>query len=151
MSELAFSLIPENFDSFIVLRLVWLAGLGASLAINSYRTLKFLNLDIIFTVEECDPLCGLSRELGFITGDNILEELKLYLVFKNNVTELEDWSAFDSMLTDSGAFPILHRVSFEILWPPSMDRDDRNLFIESFPRLVESKAVEFNCSCSMTF
>ena len=130
---------------------MWLAGLGESLAINSYRTLKFLNLDIIFTVEECDPLCGLSRELGFITGDNILEELKLYLVFKNNVTELEDWSAFDSMLTDSGAFPILHRVSVEISsWlVPWMDWDGMNLYIESFkknkfPRLVESKAVEFN-------
>ena len=128
-----------------------LAGLGESLAINSYRTLKFLNLHIIVKSDDCDPLCGLSRELRFITGNNILEELELYVMFEYDLTESEDWSTFVSVLTDSGAFPILRRVSVEILWFPSMElaRDGMNLFIESFkkykfPRLVESKVVEFN-------
>ena len=144
--------LKNLIDRFIVIKPVWLAGLGASLAINSYRTLKFLNLSIIVEGDDCNPLCGLSSELRFITGNNILEELKLYLaVAEYDQTKSEDWSAFDSVLTDSGAFPILHRVSVEMSsWlVPWTDWDGMNLYIESFkknkfPRLVESKAVEFN-------
>ena len=148
---------------------VWLTGLGASLAIDSYQTLRFLHVTIMVDEEEndCDPLCGLSRELRFITGNNILEELELFVVpvidddvsvsFKS---ESEDWSDFDSVLTESGAFPMLHRVSVQIAWCPelidlmnllmeSFKVDLMNFLIESlkkdkFPRLVESKAVEFN-------
>ena len=55
---------------------VWLTGLGASLAINAYRTLKLPALGI--TVRRSNyPLCGLPGELRFITGNNILEELEL--------------------------------------------------------------------------
>ena len=130
---------------------VWLTGLGASLAINSYRTLKFLYLTITVEEDDCDPLCGLSRELRFITGNNILEELKLFVVIDDDAsfkTESEDWSDFDSVLTESGAFPMLHRVSVHIAWCSEF-MDLVNLLIESlkedrFPRLVESKAVEFN-------
>jgi hypothetical protein len=93
---------------------VGLAGLGASLAINAYRTLKSLELSITVRVgDDYDPLCGLSRELRFIAGNNILEELELDVVVQADAscrTDSEDWSAFDSVLTESGAFPMLHRV-----------------------------------------
>ena len=131
---------------------VWLEGLGASLAINSYRTLRFLHLTIKVEGDDCDPLCGLSRELRFIIDNNILEELKLLVVIDDDAlfkTESEDWSVFDSVLTKSGAFPMLHRVSVEIWWCPQFMDLDENLLNESFkedkfPRLVESKEVEFN-------
>ena len=153
VSELSLSLtleILDREDIFLVKpTFCRLARLGESLAINSYRTLKFLNL--IITAEGHNPLCGLSRELRFITGNNILEELKLFVMVIDHETGTEDWSALDSVLTDFGAFPILHRVSVDILWFRSMKlaRDGMNLFIESFkkdnfPRLVESKAVKFN-------
>ena len=90
MSGLALSLIPEKFDRFIVIKPVWLAGLGASLAINSYRTLKFLNLSIIVEGDDCNPLCGLSSELRFITGNNILDELKLFVMVDDHETETKD-------------------------------------------------------------
>ena len=133
---------------------VWLTGLGASLAINSYRTLKFLYLSITVEGFDCDLLCGLSRELRFIVGNNILEEVILNVVVEDDdsfETESEDWSAFDSVLTESGAFPMLHRVSVEIYWFSAImgfNLDELSFVIESlkdkFPRLVESKAVEFN-------
>ena len=59
---------------------VELAGLGASLAINAYRTLKLLALSITVVGDNYDPLCGLSRELRFIAENNILEELELDVV-----------------------------------------------------------------------
>ena len=129
-----------------------LTGLGGSLAINAYRTLKRLILHIFVLGDDYDPLCGLSRELGFIAGNNILEELVLYVELSDasSQTESEDWSAFDSVLTKSDAFPILHRVSVEILWH-SVGRDqvDQVDMLASFDkeklsRLVESKAVELN-------
>ena len=98
---------------------VQLAGLGASLAINAYRTLKLLELGITIVGDNYDPLCGLSRELRFIAGINILEELQLEVMVPNNFSYLngsEDCSVFDSVLTESGAFPMLHRVSVEIWW-----------------------------------
>ena len=144
---------------------VWLTGLGASLAIDSYQTLRFLHVTIMVDEKEngCDPLCGLSCELRFITGNNILEELELFVVIDDDVSfksESEDWSDFDSVLTESGAFPMLHRVSVQIAWCSDLI-DVMNLLMESFkvdlmnflneslkkdkfPRLVERKAVEFN-------
>ena len=134
---------------------VWLTGLGASLAINAYRTLKLLALGI--TVRRSNyPLCGLPGELRFITGNNILEKLELDVWVNDGAscrTESEDWSAFDSVLTQSGAFPMLHQVSVRIWWDP-VDRlgvEVENGVMEilkedKLPRLVESKAVEFNFS-----
>ena len=136
---------------------VWLEGLGASLAINSYRTLQFLALTIIVVGNYHDPLCGLSPELRLIAGNNVLEELELDLAVQigSSVrTGSEDWSAFDSMLTDSSAFPMLRRVSVKIgRYPLSKGPIEHNAVLDSeilredsFPRLVESKGVVFNLS-----
>jgi hypothetical protein len=72
-------------------------------------------------------------------------------------TDSEDWSAFDSVLTESGAFLVLHRVFVEIWWYSyGMDDVEENSVLESlkqvkFPRLVESKAVEFNFSAEIHY
>ena len=63
-----------------MIRPLQLTGLGASLAKYTYRTLKFLDLYITVVGDDHDPLCGLNRELRFITGNNIIEELELYVV-----------------------------------------------------------------------
>jgi hypothetical protein len=137
-----------------------LAGLGESLKIsNAHQTLKLLALSIVVRDDD-NPLCGLGRELRFIAGNNILEELELdvvvdaiFLLPANS--ESEDWSAFDSVLTESGAFPMLHRVSVEFGWNShglevdGADDEDgiwESLKEDRFPRLAESKAVEFNFS-----
>ena len=136
-----------------------LAGLGESLAIDAYRTLTSLRLNTTITIadNDLDPLCGLSRELGFIAGNNILEVLQLDVWFKDAssyLTRFELWSAFDSVLTDSGAFPVLRRVSVEFGWfskhwsEPEKDAILEGLKENKFPRLVESEAVEFNFSVS---
>ena len=134
-----------------MVRPLGLAGLGATFAINAYRTLKILNLSFPFIGDNGDPLCGLSRELRFITGKNIIEKLELYVIAgfdESFQTESENWFEFDSVLTESGAFPMLHRVSVEIWWYPAVDPnpDMESLKEEKCPRLVESKAVEFNFS-----
>ena len=130
-----------------------LEGLGASLAKYTYRTLKFLELYVTVVGDDHDPLCGLNSELRYIAGNNVVEELELYVGVKDdspsrNVSE--DWSGFDSVLTESGAFPSLHRVLVEIWWYP-LYRDQSEvdavlvcLNEDRFPRLVESKAVKFN-------
>ena len=130
------------------------AGLGPSLAINAYRTLKLLTPS--FTVgDDQDPLCGLSQVLTSIAGNNILEGLELKVICEEHSlrTDSEDWSAFDTVLTESGAFPMLHRVSVVVWWymADSRDLSELDAFMESmnevkFPRLVESKAVEFRFS-----
>ena len=130
-----------------------LAGLGASLAKYTYRTLKFLELYVTVVGDDHDPLCGLNGELRHIAGNNVLEELELNVVVQQDVPcriESDDWSAFDSVLTESGAFPLLHRVLVAIWWYP-LYRDQSEvdsvlecLKEERFPRLVESKAVKFN-------
>ena len=128
-----------------------LAGLGASLAINAHRMLKLLELGIRVG-DDYDPLCGLSRELRFIAGNNILEHLALDVVIPNNYSypnDPEDWSVFDSVLTESGAFPMLHRVSVDISWHSGRDLIEQDAMLEilkedKFPRLVESKEVQFN-------
>ena len=134
---------------------VGLAGLGASLAINAYRTLKLLKLDFAVGGDSYDPLCSLSCELRFIAGRNILEMLELSVLVEDDASfqvMADNPSAFDSVLTESGAFPMLHRVSVEIWWyPKCMDLDSRTVAMgglreDKFPRLVESKAVEFNFS-----
>jgi len=138
---------------FLVAQAVGLEGLGASLAINAYRTLKSLILRITVVGDDHDPLCGLSRELRFIAGNNILEKLELVVAVQEDPsyrTESVDWSAFDSVLTESGAFPMLHRVSVKVWWYSAWrDLSEQDAVLESltkakFPRLVESKAMEFN-------
>jgi hypothetical protein len=130
-----------------------LAGLGASLASNAYRTLKFLDLCIIVVGDDYDLLCGFNRELRFIAGNNILEKLELDVMVQQDTpcrADSDDWSTFDSVLTESSAFPMLHHVVVEYWWH-SVSRDVsemipvfESLKEDKFPRLVESKAVEFN-------
>ena len=128
-----------------------LAGLGTSLAINAYRTLVLLELSI--TVGDVyDPLRGLSRELRIIAENNILEELELCVAIEDDgsLDESKDCSAFDSVLTGSGSFPMLHRVSVDIYWcSQCMDTSYLDAMVDSlkkdkFPRLVESQAVNFD-------
>jgi hypothetical protein len=77
--------------------------------------------------------------------------LELYLTVDQDAsceTESEDWPAFDSVLTESGAFPKLHRVSVEIYWfSEPMDISEQeavsDILKDKFPRLVESQAVKF--------
>ena len=136
---------------------VGLAGLGESLTINAYRTLKLLKLSIPVGRDSHEPLCGLSCELRFIARKNILESLELFMMAEDDASFqilAEEPSAFDSVLTESGAFPVLHRVSVAIWWysdSRAMDRDGMKVSMESlrkdkFPRLIESKAVKFNFS-----
>jgi hypothetical protein len=134
---------------------LWLEGLGASLAINSYRTLKFLALSTTVVEEDHDPLCGLCPELRLIAGNNVLEELELTVLVRIDTScqpESEDWPAFDSVLTESGAFPMLHRVSVKIRWLLKLRNPiEQNAVLESlmgdkFPQLVEREAVVFNFS-----
>ena len=132
-----------------------LAGLGESLAINAYRTLTSLGLNIINST--VTSLRGLSRELGFIAGKNILEKLQLDVWFKDAssyLTHFELWSTFDSVLTDSCAFPVLRQVSVTFCWySRDWSEHEKDAFLESlkenrFPRLVESEAVKFDFSVS---
>ena len=131
-----------------------LAGLGTSLAINAHRTLKLLEFGV--TVLEDDYLlCGFDHELKFIAGNNILEALRLYLEIEDETSfqtesELEDWSSLDSVLTESGAFPMLRRVSIEISWwSESMEISEREAILErlkedKLPQLMKSKVVKFD-------
>ena len=125
-----------------------LAGLGASLAINAYRTLKLLQVRFVVG-DDYNPLCGLNRELKVIAGNNILEKLELDMVVNTDVscrTDSEVWHTFDSVLTKSGAFPALRRVSVKFWWYTTdvLDQDRvESVKEDKFPRLVESKTVEF--------
>ena len=154
------SLIPQSSDRhffFSVNQPVDLTGLGASLAINAYRTLKILELSLTVVGDDYDPLCGFDRELRFIAGNNILEVLKLYLVVRDDATcrtESEDWSSFDSVLTESDAFPMLHQALINICWGPTSRFPSELAMLEillgdKFPRLMESKAVEFKFCASL--
>ena len=130
-----------------------LAGLGTSLSIKTYRSLRILGFDIIVIGDDYNPLHSLSRELRFFAGNNILEELELFVIVGEHTSyrsESEDWAAFDSVLTESGAFPMLHRVLVKICWSVSSraisDEEDamlKTLARDKFPRLVESKTVKF--------
>jgi hypothetical protein len=139
----------------LVGRPVLFEGLGSSLAINSYRTLKFLGFSITVVGEAHDPLCGLSPELRLIAGNNVLEEFELVLIDASCRTESKDWSVFDSVLTESGAFPMLRRVSVEVRWyllfrdPIEQGAVLESLKEDKFPRLVENEAVEFNFSAEI--
>jgi hypothetical protein len=116
-----------------------------------------LAFNIAVLGDDYDPLCGLSRELRFIAGNNILKELELDVMVKGGScrTDSEDWSAFDSVLTESGAFPMLHRVSVKIGWCIAhweLSRHEailESLKEDKFPRLKESKAVKFNFSAEV--
>ncbi|KIM37826.1 hypothetical protein M413DRAFT_256753 [Hebeloma cylindrosporum] len=144
----------EYFNLTLDSKPVELTGLGASLAMNAYQTLKSLELRITIVGDDYDPLCGLSPELRFLARTNVLEKLELQLMVRGGVsckTQSKDWSTFDSLLTQSGGFPMLHRVSVHILWRAQceiVDDESRweNLQADKFPRLMESKAVEFDLS-----
>ena len=132
-----------------------LAGLGASLAINAYRTLKLLEFGVTVLEDNYDFLREFNRELRFIAGNNILEALRLYFDIEDKTssqTESEGWAALDSILTESGTFSMLHRVSVDISWwSGSMDSSERDAMLESlkqdkFPRLMKSKAVKLHFS-----
>ena len=126
-----------------------LAGLGASLTINAYQTLKLLQIGVTVVGDYYDPLCGLNLELRAIAGNNILEKLELDVGVNIDVscrTDSKDWHTFDSVLTDPGAFPVLRRVSVKFRWyTTDMLNQDRLESVKenNFPRLVESKTVEF--------
>ena len=126
-----------------------LAGLGSSLAFNAYRTLKSLLFSLNIERDDRDLLCGIEHELRFLAGNNIIEILELDMVFLDEPSfqiDSEDWSALDSLLTESGGFPMLHRVSIELWW---YSGSTECLNRDKFPRLVESKAVtlEFDFKC----
>jgi hypothetical protein len=81
VTGIVLSPIPSNFDSKILCSalLLELVGLRESLAINAYQTLTSLGLGTTVAIpddDHLDPLCGLSRVLGFIAGNNILDELQ---------------------------------------------------------------------------
>ena len=125
-----------------------MAGLGATLAINAYRTLKALELRIA-VVGDYDPLCGLNRGLRVIAGNNILEEFGLHVEFSPDIrcrAYTEDWATFDSLLTESGAFPMLHLVLVGIWFQTiflNINELRESLKQDKFPRLVESNEVDF--------
>ena len=135
-----------------------LAGFGESLATNAYRTLKALTIYITVIGDDYDPLCGLGYELRFIAENNVLETLRLDVIVEAETpcrSDSEDWSDFDSVLTESGAFPRLLQVTVEIWWYSNgRDEDDLDeVLMESlkehkFPRLMESKTMEFKFSTS---
>ncbi|KIM37827.1 hypothetical protein M413DRAFT_30734 [Hebeloma cylindrosporum] len=133
-----------------LVRPVQLTGLGASLASNAYRSLKYMNLRIFaYSKEEEEdsfyPLCGLNRELRSLAGNNVLEELELDVFAQSKPYQRdpsEDWSAFDSVLTESGMFPLLHQVSVEISWSTErFGSHEQHLIGCEFPRLMESRVV----------
>ncbi|KDR76686.1 hypothetical protein GALMADRAFT_139584 [Galerina marginata CBS 339.88] len=136
-----------NITSYLPLDL---AGLGTSLMVNAYRTLRSVALGIVVRGNDSERLCGLSGELRSLSGNNILQEFELNVVIAPGRTETEEWAAIDWLLTESGAFPMLHRVSIEIRWSsdgrevPAIDDILGSLTKERFPRLVESTVVEFN-------
>ena len=147
---------PSKFDRiFLVVQPLGLTGLGASLAVNAYRTIKTLEFGVTVLGEEYGLLCGFNRELRFIAGNNILEVFRLYVDIVDETlfqTESEDWSALDLVLTESGAFPKLHRVLVEISWwSEDMGISEREAFLESLKedklsRLMKSKAVKLDFS-----
>jgi hypothetical protein len=135
---------------------VELAGLGESLAVNAYRTLKVMRICVtVVGNNRCDPLGELGHELRFIAGNNILEVLQVDMDVElqddaSYRAESKDWSAFDSVLAGSGAFPRLYNVSLEISWRSVSGRDvDLQVYTiteDTFPRLVASNAVVFDFS-----
>ncbi|KDR76681.1 hypothetical protein GALMADRAFT_139580 [Galerina marginata CBS 339.88] len=138
-----------NITSYVPLIL---SGLGTSLMVNAYRTLRSVALGITIFRYDSERLRGLSRELRYLSGNNILQVFELNVVIAPGRTETEEWDAIDWLLTEPGAFPMLHRVSIEIRWYSDgwevREIDDilGRLTKERFLRLVESPVVEFNFS-----
>lgn len=127
-----------------------LGGLGESLMVSAYGMLKLLEIGVTVVGDDYDPLCGLNRELKFIAGNNILEAFHLIVMHKEDISSLiesEDWDNFDSVITESGSFPMLRRVSVEIWWRKVSRRDLEDqediLTKDIFPRLAERNAVQF--------
>ncbi|KJA14249.1 hypothetical protein HYPSUDRAFT_49339 [Hypholoma sublateritium FD-334 SS-4] len=133
---------------------VELCGLGASLLENAYRTLNTIRLKLTVSADEHydNPLCGLVSELRQLSGDNVLEELKVVVLVEADDTcdtSSRDWSDLDNVLTHQDAFPMLRRVAIDLKWY-SHDRDEdeveyllNKLTRDKFPRLVASSTVRF--------
>ena len=73
-------------------------GVGRS---NVYRTLKSVIVGVTDLGDDHDPLCGLNRELKFLAGNNILEELELNVAVQVQEdascrTDFVEWPTFDS-------------------------------------------------------
>ena len=72
-------------------------GVGRS---NAYRTLKSVIVGVTDLGDDHDPLCGLNRELKFLAGKNILEELELNVTVQVQEdascrTDFVEWPTFD--------------------------------------------------------
>lgn len=129
-----------------------LTGLGSSLVVNAYHTLKAVELYLNVTEGHYTPLCGLPLELRQLSGNNVIEELDVSILVETDEqcrTDLDDWSDLDDLLTVEGAFPMLRRVTIELAWYSS-DRDEgqikallHRLTQDRFSRLLESSAVQF--------
>lgn len=101
--------------------------------------------------EHLNPLCGLPLELRQLSGNNVLEKLKITVTVGADEpcrTDSDDWSDLDAVLTDQGAFPKLREVAVVLAWN-SWDRDEEEveelfdrLNKTHFPRL-ESSAIRF--------
>lgn len=130
-----------------------MGGLGSSLAVNAYQTLRSLTLSLDVDDEHYDPLCGLTLELQHFSGNNVLEELvvSVYVGLDRRChTDSDDWSDLDVVLTHQGAFPMLHRVTVKLFWCSNYrqeweveDKCLRRVTQDQFPRLLKSPAVEF--------
>ena len=102
--------------------------------------------------EHLNPLCGLPLELLQLSGNNVLERLKVIVTVGADEpcrTDSDDWSNLDAVLTDQGAFPKLREVAVDLVWT-SCDRNEEevnelldNLTRDHFPRLLESSAIRF--------
>ena len=99
-----------------------------------------------------DPLCGLPLMLRRLSENNVLEKLKVIVLVETDEpcrTDSDDWPDFDAVLTAQGAFPMLRKVSVDLIWT-SFDRSEQeveellgNLTQDHFPRLLESPTIWF--------
>lgn len=130
-------------------------GLGASLSAWNVGALKELNLSLE-VIPDYDPLYDLVRELGMIAGMNIIKEVCLEVNFYTNMRprgSTSIWSALDTLLTRPGSFPMLNVVTVKILWDRAYwNPEPETSFLgplteETFPRLLDSKVMEFAFLC----
>ena len=87
-----------------------------------------------------------------LSENNVLEKLKVIVLVETDEpcrTDSDDWPDFDAVLTAQGAFPMLRKVSVDLIWT-SFDRSEQeveellgNLTQDHFPRLLESPTIWF--------